>query len=120
MDPVIASSDYQPLSCFHLPYVLIARCGSLVVQWIQTYPLLHTRLLTCKSLVKYLFEPNAWSTEFLGASKQLYKHILFYLDEDLPNISPPLFQGTLFADISPRPIIALYDTMWEIHHLPIN
>ena len=55
----------------------------------------------CKSLVKYLFEPNASSTEFLGASEQLYKRILFYLDEDSPNISPPLFQGKLFANISP-------------------
>ena len=35
MDSVIASirivgNDYQPVSCFHLPYVLIARCGNLV------------------------------------------------------------------------------------------
>ena len=58
--------------------------------------------------MKYLFEPNALSTEFLGALEQLYKHILFYLDEDLPHISPPFFQGKLFANIFPRPIIALY------------
>ena len=51
--------------------------------------------------MKYLFEPNASSTEFLGASEQLYKRILFYLDEDSPNISPPLFQGKRFSNISP-------------------
>ena len=62
----------------------------------------------CKSLVKYLFEPNASSTEFLGASKLLYKHILFYLDEDLPNVSLPFFQGKVFTNISPHPIIMLY------------
>ena len=55
----------------------------------------------CKSLVKYLFEPNASSTEVLGTSEQLYKRMLFYLDEDLPIISPLLFQGKLFASISP-------------------
>ena len=56
----------------------------------------------------YLFKPNASSTEFLGASEQLYKCILFYLNEDLPNISPPLFQGNCFANIFPHPITALY------------
>ena len=35
-------------------------------------------------------------------------HILFYLDEDLPNTSLPLFQGKVFANTFPRPIIALY------------
>ena len=60
--------------------------------------------------MKYLFESNATSTEFLGASEQylLYKRILFYLDEDSPNISPPFFQGKPFANIFPRPTIALY------------
>ena len=60
--------------------------------------------------MKYLFEPNASSTEILGASEQyyLYKCILFNLDEDLPNISPPFFQGKFFANIFPHPIIALY------------
>ena len=62
----------------------------------------------CKSLVKYLFKPNASSTKFLGTSEQLYKHILFYLDEDLPNIFPSLFQGKIFTNIFPHPIIALY------------
>ena len=62
----------------------------------------------CKSLVKYLFKLIALSTEFLGALEQLYKCILFYLDEDLPNISPPLFQGKLFANIFLHPIIAPY------------
>ena len=61
----------------------------------------------CKSLVKYLFEPDASRTEFLGASKLLYKHILFYLDEDLPNISPPFFQSKVFTNISPHPIMDL-------------
>ena len=65
----------------------------------------------CKSLVKYFFEPNASSAEFLGTSEQLYKSILFYLDEDLPNISPPLFQGKCFANIFPLPIIALYSIL---------
>ena len=70
--------------------------------------LLYTRLHTCKSLVKYLFERIALRTEFLGASEQLHKRILFYLDKDSPNISPPLVQSKLFANIFPRPIIALY------------
>ena len=71
------------------------------LQRIQTYSLLYTQLHTCKSLVKYLFEPNALSTELLGASEQLYKHTLFYLDEDLSHISPPFYQGKVFANISP-------------------
>ena len=58
--------------------------------------------------MKYLFERIALRTEFLGASEQLHKRILFYLDKDSPNISPPLVQGKLFANIFPRPIIAQY------------
>ena len=107
MDSVIASIRIIAITNLYLPYVLIARCGSLVYSEFK-HTLLHTRLYTCKSLVRYHFELNASSTEFLGASEQLYKRILFYLDEDSPNISPPLFQGKPFANIFRRPIIALY------------
>ena len=51
--------------------------------------------------MKYLFEQNTSSTEFLGTSEQLYKRMLFYLGEDSPNISPPLFQGKVFTNIFP-------------------
>ena len=69
--------------------------------------------------MKYLFEPIGSSTEFLGTSEQLYKHILFYLDEDSPNISPPLFQGKLSENIFPCPIIALYGNYKFVENLSI-
>ena len=77
MDLVIASIRIiaitgQPLSCFHLPHVLIAKCGSLVYsEFKHTHYYIHSaQLQMCKSLVKYLFEANASSTELLGASEQ--------------------------------------------------
>ena len=33
---------------------------------------------------------------------------MFYLDGNLPNISPSFLQGKLFANIFPHPIITLY------------
>ena len=70
-----------------------------------------------KSLVKALkyFEPNASSIELLGTSKQLYKCILFYVDEDLPNISLPFFQSKIFTNIFPCLIIVLYSVYIYIY-----